>query len=347
MYILKLLHYTFYRGDTIFHKKKIIILTIFLMLFFIGSSAAASNYNSKNPQIHSSKYSSNIEIIKKIHSSKIKKILPKVHVNINKNGCCSVLLHVKKGYDVFSFRRDSTYSADLHFMQLKWYGKYAIKEYKTTNGYFFHTLISRDGWIVSSGGSDIPCLNKELENLAGKTSTSGHITSNTLNKAYNILKKMGIGHFVIKSPDDTVGLVIYNGGLVKKTVFKMHDGEYISVPNHPAYYRNGYISTSNPVSSAINLETSDRWGINRRNIITYEVMNHKEKFNYSTMVKIWASNCRGTPDNIIFNGHLIKGNYLPRIPNKKYIGQVLLKNIKIGKDTSFKITHKNRISSAS
>lgn len=81
MYILKLLHYTFYRGDTIFHKKKIIILTIFLMLFFIGSSAvAASNNNSKNPQIHSSNYASNIEITKKIQSSKTKKIIPKVHV---------------------------------------------------------------------------------------------------------------------------------------------------------------------------------------------------------------------------------------------------------------------------
>ena len=317
------------------------------MLFFIGSSAAASNYNSKDPQIHSSKYASNMEITKKIHSSKTQKIIPKVRVNTNKNGCCSVLLHVKKGYDVFSFRRDFTYSADLHFVQLKWYGKYAIKEYKTTNGYFFHTLISRDGWIVSAGGSDIPSLNKELENLAGRTSTSGHITSNTVNNAYNILKRMGIGHFVIKSPDDTVGLVIYNGGRVKKTVFKIHDGQYVSVLNHPAYYRNGYISTSNPVSSAINLETTDRWGINRRNIITYEVMNHKEKVNYSTMVKIWASNCRGTPDNIIFNGHLIKGNSLPRIPNKKFIGQVNLTNSKIGKHTRFNSITKNRISSAS
>ncbi len=347
MYILKLLHYTFYRGDTIFHKKKIIILTIFLMLFFIGSSAAAANNNSKNPQIHSSKYESNIEITKKIHSSKTKKIIPKVHVKTSQNGCCSVLLHVKKGYDVFSFRRDSTYSADLHFIQLKWYGKYAIKEYKTTNGYFFHTIIARDGWIVSSGGSDIPRLNKELENLAGRTSTSGHITSNTVNKAYNILKRMGIGHFVIKSPDDTVGLVIYNGGSAKKTVFKMHEGQYVSVPNHPAYYRNGYISTSNPVSSAISLETTDRWGINRRNIITYAVMKHKEKVSYSTLVKIWASNCRGTPDNIIFNRHLIKGNSLPRIPNRKYIGQVNLKNSKIAKDTRVKSIINNRISSVS
>ena len=71
-------------------------------------------------------------------------------------------------------------------------------------------------------------------------------------------------------------------------------------------------------------------------------MKHKEKANYSSQVKIWASNCRGTPDNIIFNGHLIKGNSLPRIPNRKYIGQVNLKNSKIAKETRFKSIIKNK-----
>lgn len=53
---------------------------------------------------------------------------------------------------------------------------------------------------------------------------------------------MGIGHFLIKSPDNTVGLVIYYHGSVKKIVFKIQDGQYVSVPNGPIYYREGYIS---------------------------------------------------------------------------------------------------------
>jgi len=294
------------------------------VLFFVVSLAAASNYTPKNPEITSKKYDTNREISEKIHTSKTHKYNPKTQDKTD-NGCCSVLLHVKDGYDIFSYRRDSTYQVNLHFTNIKWYNKQAIKEYKTVNGYSFHTIISRDGWIVSAGGSDIPQLNKELENLAGKTSNSGHITSVTINKAYNILKRMGIGHFVIKSPDNTVCLVIYYHGAVKKIVFKIHDGQYVSVPNGPIYYREGYISIKNPVVSAINLEITDRWGINRRNIITYEIMGHKEKVNYSTLVKIWASNCRGTPDNIIFNKHLIKGNTLPKIPQCKFIGKVNLK----------------------
>ncbi|MDD3985715.1 MAG: hypothetical protein PHY59_07540 [Methanobacterium sp.] len=316
----------------IFHKKKIIILTIFLALFFVISLAAASNSILKNPQITSKipeipfqKYATNMKIPEKIPTTKTHKYNPKTQTKTANNGCCSVFLHVKDGYDIFSYRRDSTYQVNLYFTNIKWYNKKAIKEYKTVNGYSFHTIISRDGWIVSAGGSDIPQLNKELENLAGKTSNSGHITSGTVNKAYKILKKMGIGHFLIKSPDNTIGIVIYNNGALKKTVFKIHDGEYVSVPNHPIYYRNGYASIRNPILSAINLETTDRWGINRRNIITYEIMNHKEKVYYSTLVKIWASNCRGTPDNIIYNGHLIKGNRLPKIPKIKFIGQVNLK----------------------
>ena len=263
------------------------------------------------------------------------------------NGCCSVLMHVKKGYDVFSFRRDSTYSANLYFQRLNGYGKESIKEFKTTNGYFFHTIVSKDGWIVSSGGLDVPYFNIQLENLAGRTVSSGHVTSNTVKRAYNVLRHMGMGHFIIKAPNDTVGLVIYNGGSSKKTLFKMSNGQYVSVPNHPAFYRSGYTSTVNPVSSVINLATTDRWGVNRRNIITYEVIRYKDVVNYSTLVKVWASTCRGTPDNIIFGGHLIKGYNLPKIPNKKFIGQVNLKNSKIAKETRFKSVIKKRISSVS
>jgi len=76
----------------------------------------------------------------------------------------------KKGYDVFAFRRDSTYTANLYIHRLNWYGKDTIKEYKTSNGYFFHTIISNSGWIVATGGPDIPYLNRELEALAGRTS---------------------------------------------------------------------------------------------------------------------------------------------------------------------------------
>jgi hypothetical protein len=178
---------------------------------------------------------------------------------------------------------------------------------------------------VGTGGPDMPYYERELEALAGKTSVSGHITQTTLNTAYSILRREGIGHFIIKAPNDYVGLVTYYYGRFKESLFKMGNGQYVSVPNSPSYYRSGYISTVNPISSAISLETTDKYGINRRNIITYQVMN----INYSTQVKIWASTCRGTPDGIIFGSKTISKYSIPKIPNKLYIGQVTLKNPQI------------------
>ena len=67
-----------------------------------------------------------------------------------------------------------------------------------------------------------------------------------------------MGHFIIKAPDDYVGLVIYNRGITKEALFKMGNGKYVSVPNSPNYYRSGYTSTVNPLSSVIRLETTDR-----------------------------------------------------------------------------------------
>jgi len=293
-------------------KKDLFIFAVFIITVFLCVGAvSASDVNNttvKKPvTISDSKHVSVANSTSKI---------------IKGSGCCSVLVHVKKGYDVFAFRRDSTYTANLYIHHLSWYGKDTIKENKLANGYFFHTIISNNGWIVSTGGPDIPYLNRKLEALAGKTSASGHITQTTLNTAYNILRSEGMGHFLIKAPNDYVGLVTYYYGSSKERLFKMSDGQYVSVPNSPSYYRSGYTSTVNPVSSAISLENSDRWGVNRRNIMTYQV----RTINYSTQVNIWATTCRGTPDNIYFLGKFISKYSLPKTPNILYIGQVNLKN---------------------
>ena len=50
---------------------------------------------------------------------------------------------------------------------------------------------------------------------------------------------------------------------------------------------------------------------------------------YSTQVNVWASTCRNTPDNIIFGRKTISKYSIPKIPNKLYIGQAILKNPKI------------------
>lgn len=322
-------------------SKKLILIAI-LVLALMGSAEAVENNRSVEFGSNQVNYTThNVMNINNntsnVNSTKISEV-PKTASNTVPqkigNGCCSVLLHVKNGVDVFAYRRDSTYAANLYIKKISWYGKEALKEYKTTNGYFFHTIIAKNGWIVSTGGPDVVWINKKMESLAGKISTKGKITRTDMNSAYSLLKKLRMGHFLIKDPQGNVGLAVYYYGGSKLKIFKMRNGEYVSVPNSPRYYRSGVLSTaklSNPVSAAIYLAGTDRWGVNRRNIITYEVKNILN----ITRINIWASfdggklikRYRGKPDNIIFAGRVIYAKSLPRIPNKKFIGQATLKNI--------------------
>jgi hypothetical protein len=142
------------------------------MVFLMGS-VAATNINDNNSI--QTKSSSNISSVQISHqnttvTTHLKQVKSKKLVIVPGTGCCSVLVHVKNGYDVFSFRRDSVYSANLYITKTRWYGKDTLEEYKTTNGNFFHTIISKNGWIVGAGGPDVPYLNKQLMDLAGKTS---------------------------------------------------------------------------------------------------------------------------------------------------------------------------------
>ena len=325
-------------GVTKILKVQEIILVVVLIasfLFFMGTAVAAddnTSFNLKESHLNYTDYylTNGTNSSTSINSTGIKKT--QKTVNKTNSGCCSVLVHVKKGVDVFSYRRDSTYAANLHIIKTKWYGKEAVKEYKKTNGYFFHTIITKNGWIVSTGGPDIVWINKNLESLAGRISVKGYITKTDINSAYTLLRKAKLGHFLIKDPSGNVGLTIYSYGRSKVKLFKMKDGEYVSVPNNPIYYRQGVINKKFiSVSSAIYLAGTDKYGINRRNIITYRV----QDISNSTEVKVWASydggklinrKGRGKPDNIIFRGHEIYANTLPRIPSKKYIGEITLRS---------------------
>lgn len=264
---------------------------------------------------------------KDISTSKNKKVASDLD-----SGCCSVLVHVKKGTDIFAYRRDSTYSANIHIKKIKWYGKEAIKEYKLKRGYFFHTIITQNGWIVAMGGPDIPKLDRKMEKLAGHITLQGHISKKNIKSVYKLLKKSGMGHFIIKSPHDYVGLVIYKSGRSMIRLFKMKNKEYVCVPNSPRYYKQGKYTSkkSNPISAAIYVAGTDKWGVGRRNIITYHIRNYVNL----TKVKIWASfdggklvkrRDYGKPDNIYFKGRKIKAKTLHYILGKKYLGQITLK----------------------
>lgn len=239
--------------------------------------------------------------------------------------CCSVIIHSSNGHDVVSFRRDSTEAADLYIIKDKWYGKDVLKEYKTTGQYFSHNIITDDGWIICAGGGG---TNSEMEKLAGEIMLRGTITQRDIQKAQTLLTKQQIGHFIIKSPQNLVGITISNGKNRLSKIFTMMDGTFICVPNNPKFYREGFYLSINtdPVEAAIYIAGTDLYGINRRNIMTYEVKNDSLK----NIINVWASFdggaligiLKGNPDNVNFLGRIYNANILPKIPDKLFLGMI-------------------------
>ena len=258
-------------------------------------------------------------------------------VNINNDldeGCCSVIIQVTSNRHVVAFRRDATFPADLIITQNSFYGKNAEIQYKVNGGLFYHTVITSDGWIVGSGGIGSN-YNHELMSLAGQIMENGAIDQDSMQKAKFILTSMDVGHFLIKSPDNHVGFVIYFTGDTLNKLFKMQDGEFISVPNAPQYYREGKYAAfnSNPIRAAAEIEGTDLWGINRRDVIIHDV----QKSINNTRLQIWASfdngalinrnDGKGGPDDIQFlDNQITYGKDLPIIPNMIQIGRMKMVN---------------------
>ncbi|MDI9618285.1 hypothetical protein [Methanothermobacter sp.] len=245
--------------------------------------------------------------------------------------CCSVVVNVNESDAVFAYRRDSTYAATLKIQKTVWNGRETLKEYKTVNGYFFHTIISEGGWMMGAGGPDIVWINRALESIGGDIIRRGNVTSYDMKRAHSLVRKLGLGHFVIRGPGGQAGVSIYRRGYSRLSVFRLRNGEYISVPNSPSYYRRGYYSrwSENPLKAAVYAAGTDRWGYNRRNILLYETLSREN----STLLRVHATfdggrllgRNRGRPDNIIFLGKYVAASSLPRIPTTKFIGSLSLK----------------------
>ncbi|WP_457619663.1 hypothetical protein [Methanopyrus sp.] len=251
-------------------------------------------------------------------------------------GCCTVLVHVHHGCDVVAYRRDAKYPAEILIVRTKWAGRNAIKEYKTRGGYFCHTVITEDGWIITIGGRDIPEINRELEKLGAEIVSKGHIEKGDIERAGELLKEAGWGHFVIKSPNDIVGVASYDYRISSQRVdlFKIKDGEYVKMTNNPNYYDRGNFKefSKDPVDAAIEIAGKDTYGLHRRDVITYELNINKT----STVVKLWVSydggamvgGASGEPDPVRFMGRTIAADSIPKIPGRKPLGEVTLRMYK-------------------
>ena len=242
-------------------------------------------------------------------------------------GCCSVYVQVSSSEAVCGFRRDSTYSVNILVISQSWWGKTAIKQYKTIGTYSFHLIVTCDGWMIGTGGADNPTINRNVEKLAGQMVSDGCIQRSKLNQIRNYIARLGIGHFAIKAPNGRYAAVWKNGmefGVLKP-------GEFISVPNYKSCYRHGTYARfgSHPASAAIKIAATDSYGVNKRDILVHHWKATTKDYKTSAIVKSYGSNDNGKlsgrstahlKDNIYYKNVFHSKNSLPYPIRGKVLG---------------------------
>lgn len=243
-------------------------------------------------------------------------------------GCASIYIQVSNYEGVTGFRRDSTYAADLYIKVSKWYGRTAIKQYKTTNSYFFHSITTSDGWMIGTGGIDNSRINRAIEDLAGKMVKSGKIQKSYLRKIQEYERYLGIGHFAIKAPNGNYATVWASS----ISTGKLKAGEYISVPNGKYCYRHGTYAhfNKNPAKAGIKIAATDSYGVNRRDITVFHWKATTSEGKTTSKVNVYAANDDGhlvgmstgyLKDNIHFKNKFFSKDKLPKAPSSKLIGK--------------------------
>ena len=243
-------------------------------------------------------------------------------------GCCSVVCQLDGNNSIISFRRDASYSAEIHIEQVDWHGKQAIKQYKTDGKYFCQVIVTEDGWVMGFGGLDDGEDNEKVENITAKmVCNESKISEGGLNEIQAIKQKYGLGHAVIKSPDGKYGATtatnVFTGTL--------KPGDYISLPNRYSFYRSGNIglNDSDKIKTMTELAKTDMFGLTRRDITIFDFHAVDNSSFKGNVTDVYLSNDDGAvydmhtealTDDVDFNGTQYNGSSLPIAPKYKYVG---------------------------
>ena len=315
------------------NENKFLIIGLVSLLVFANAMAFSPSDKFKEFNPYTLNLDNNIFNLPSIEDNETSN----VNNSENDTGCSSVIVHINAGHDVVSYRRDSNNSADTIIEDMNFNGQKAIHEYKTQGGYFTHIIITENGWIICIGGKDDPVTNKELEKLGSDIISRGSIQQGDIDQANLIIKKNRWGHFLIKSPDDNVGLTGYDSRDLRNPsnmtkMLKMNDGDYVKIANNPNFFVYDQFNkvSNDPIDAAIKIIGEDPYGLNRRDVTTYEFTKNSS----ITKVDVWASfdggalltGARGYPDNVKFFGNETHANELPKIPDKKFLGEEILQN---------------------
>ena len=237
-------------------------------------------------------------------------------------GCCSIILQEDGSDSIMTFRRDSNIQADIKIENIDWHGIPAIKQYKTDGKYFSHVIITKDGWMIGFGGIDDGADSEKCENIsAGMINDDYNISQEKLEEIQKIKQPYARGHFIIKAPNGNYGFATID----KVKTGQLQPGHYISLPNNYSLSRAGELSLSSDdkIKDMVELAQSDKYGVDRRDIITYDYHSGDDAY-----ADIYVSNEDGSllgvnytacVDDIYINDKQIKAEDIPIAPSYKQV----------------------------
>lgn len=282
-------------------SKKIFVLSIFIIFISICGAYSVNNHQNTDT-------------------------MPVISNQTDQFGCCSIVIQMEGNETLMSYRRDSNFTTDVFIEKVDWHGIPAIKQYKNDYGYFSHVIITNNGWVIGLGGVDDGINSEICENITADMITDDYsISESSLAKIQEIKKPYGRGHVVIKAPNGNYGFATTD----KLKTGTLKPGQFISIPNDYMLSRGGNLTLplNDSIRTMFELSQSDLYGLDRREIITYDV-HLSEKSNTTDIYvanedgSLVGADYRTCIDNVVFNNTTIQGKDIPLAPDYKKVGTV-------------------------
>jgi len=309
------------------------ILCLTLLTISIVSANYTDNYENNNYNLIERNNESSNDLYLYTENNKeinnVDKTLKEDYNDIKEgDDCCTSIIQGYNNDSALSFRRDSEAIVTINVT----HNSTHIKQTKAKGTYFFHVIISKDGWFVGNGGTDSAKTSLNVEKYALKMISNKKISTIEFNEIVNIKTKSSLGHFIIKAPNGTYNLMTHNNGNIHKEKGVLTPGDYIVLPNSPKYFHKGnyikYTGIKSIVLASRRLNALDAYTSLRHDIITY-YYNPKA---YAT-VKITATNDDGHyvgknsvkyVDSINTNTRFISSKDIPKLDNWIDVDEVYL-----------------------
>lgn len=313
-------------GGHILFKKVSILFCLFLMLCCVNSVCASDNIT-----VDCDEYLLNAGHDVLIENDGITYEVQSKDKNINLSNfeCCSFIIQEQDQETIYGFRQDAPLNGKgVVINEMEWNGMYILKqEIESDHAYFFHSIITENGWVIGEGGSQYNQSSRNIEQIAAEMVINNDISQNSLNKIKNILYGYGYGHFIIKAPDGRYGISFMDNCLTGK----LQVGQYIVIPNDYKYYHKGNYKNyaSNPVNAIVSLCSYDYSGLSRRNLYIYDYNAKETIYGVFKGVDIYVTNDNGynvgldtskIVTHFYYKGKYFDASSVPQMPGKLFVG---------------------------